>query len=140
MDPIVRKNNGYIDKYIGDIIMALFKKSAIDAIKTSVEMLNSLRDFNVYRIKKGDVPIHVGIGVNTGKMILGTLGESDRMEGSVISDAVNIATKLEGLTKFYKTPLLISDETLSKSVGLNFPIRLIDKVSVKGKEKPISVY
>jgi len=140
MGPIVRENDGYIDKFIGDAIMALFEKSPDDAVRTSVKMLDELREFNKVRIREGNDPIRIGIGVNTGMMMLGTLGESDRMEGSVISDAVNIAARLEGLTKLYKTPLLISGETLLKIEDSIFETRLIDKVAVKGKVKPIMVH
>tara|TARA_B100001250_G_scaffold57157_1_gene44243 strand:- start:1283 stop:2230 length:948 start_codon:yes stop_codon:yes gene_type:complete len=140
MGPIVRENNGYIDKFIGDAIMALFEISPDDAVRTSVKMLDALGEYNKVRIREGNDPIRIGIGVNTGMMMLGTLGESDRMEGSVISDAVNIAARLEGLTKLYKTPLLISGETLLKIDDSIFETRLIDKVAVKGKVKPIMVY
>ena len=140
MGPIVRDNHGYIDKYIGDSIMALFDRSPEDAVHTSVKMLNALRVYNKERIQEGNNPILIGIGVNTGKMMLGTLGESDRMEGSVISDAVNLAARLEGLTKLYKTPLLLSEETLLKIGDSIFDTRLIDKVAVKGKENPVMVY
>ncbi len=140
MGPIVRENNGYIEKFIGDAIMALFEKSPDDAVRTSVKMLDALREYNKVRIREGNDPIRIGIGVNTGMMMLGTLGESDRMEGSVISDAVNIAARLEGLTKLYKTPLLISGETLLKIDDSIFETRLIDKVAVKGKVKPIMVH
>ena len=140
MGPIVRDNHGYIDKYIGDSIMALFDRSPEDAVHTSVKMLDALRVYNKERIQEGNNPILIGIGVNTGKMMLGTLGESDRMEGSVISDAVNLAARLEGLTKLYKTPLLLSEETLLKIGDSIFDTRLIDKVAVKGKENPVMVY
>ena len=140
MGPIVRDNHGYIDKYIGDSIMALFDRSPEDAVHTSVKMLDALRLYNKERIQEGNNPILIGIGVNTGKMMLGTLGESDRMEGSVISDAVNLAARLEGLTKLYKTPLLLSEETLLKIGDSVFDTRLIDKVAVKGKENPVMVY
>ncbi len=140
MGPIVRDNHGYIDKYIGDSIMALFDRSPEDAVHTSVKMLDALRLYNKERIQEGNNPILIGIGVNTGKMMLGTLGESDRMEGSVISDAVNLAARLEGLTKLYKTPLLLSEETLLKIGDSIFDTRLIDKVAVKGKENPVMVY
>ena len=140
MGPIVRDNHGYIDKYIGDSIMALFDRSPEDAVHTSVKMLDALRLYNKERIQEGNNPIFIGIGVNTGKMMLGTLGESDRMEGSVISDAVNLAARLEGLTKLYKTPLLLSEETLLKIGDSIFDTRLIDKVAVKGKENPVMVY
>ena len=140
MGPIVRENNGYIDKFIGDAIMALFEISPDDAVRTSVKMLDALGEYNKVRIREGNDPIRIGIGVNTGMMMLGTLGESDRMEGSVISDAVNIAARLEGLTKLYKTPLLISGETLLKIDDSIFETRLIDKVAVKGKVKPIMIH
>ena len=140
MGPIVRDNHGYIDKYIGDSIMALFDRSPEDAVNTSVKMLDALREYNRERTQEGNNPILIGIGVNTGKMMLGTLGESDRMEGSVISDAVNLAARLEGLTKLYKTPLLLSEETLLKIGNSIFDTRLIDKVAVKGKENHVMVY
>lgn len=140
MGPIVRNNHGYIDKYIGDSIMALFDRSAEDAVRTSVNMLDSLREYNKERITEGDDIIQIGIGVNTGEMMLGTLGESDRMEGSVISDAVNLAARLESLTKLYKTPLLLSETTLLKLEKNLFKTRLIDKVAVKGKEIPVMVH
>ncbi len=140
MGPIVSDNHGYIDKYIGDSIMALFDRSPEDAVNTSVKMLDALRDYNKERAQEGNDPILIGIGVNTGKMMLGTLGESGRMEGSVISDAVNLAARLEGLTKLYKTPLLLSEETLLKIGDSIFDTRLIDKVAVKGKENPVMVY
>ena len=73
-------------------------------------------------------------------MILGTLGEADRMEGSVISDAVNQAARLEGLTKLYKTPLLISETTMNQLTPEAFQTRLIDRVAVKGKKDPVLVY
>ena len=140
MGPIVRDNNGYIDKFIGDAIMALFEKSSDDALRTSIKMLDTLREYNEERRLEGNDSISIGIGINTGMMMLGTLGESDRMEGSVISDAVNIAARLESLTKLYKTPLLVSEETLLKIENLKVETRLIDKVAVKGKEKPILVH
>ncbi len=140
MGPIVRDNNGYIDKFIGDAIMALFEKSSDDALRTSIKMLDTLREYNEERRLEGNDSISIGIGINTGMMMLGTLGESDRMEGSVISDAVNIAARLESLTKIYKTPLLVSEETLLKIENLKVETRLIDKVAVKGKEKPILVH
>ncbi len=140
MGPLVREHHGYIDKYVGDSIMALFDRSPDDAIQTSVSMFKALREFNEERLRNGYEPIRIGVGVNTGMMMLGTLGEEDRMEGSVISDAVNLAARLEGLTKLYKTQLLISEATLKKLTLEVFKTRLIDKVAVKGKESSVLVY
>ena len=140
MGPLVRDNHGYIDKYIGDAIMALFDRSADDAVLTSVKMMEELREYNEGRLRAGYDPICIGIGINTGTMMFGTLGEADRMEGSVISDAVNLAARLEGLTKLYKTPMLISEATRNKLSPDTFQIRLIDKVAVKGKEDAVMIY
>ena len=107
---------------------------------TSVEMLTALREYNEGRLRAGYEPIRIGIGINTGMMMLGTLGEEDRMEGSVISDAVNLAARLEGLTKLYKTPLLVSEATRSKLTPDAFRMRLIDKVAVKGKVEPVLIH
>ena len=94
----------------------------------------------VASLRAGYDPIRIGIGINTGMMMLGTLGEADRIEGSVISDAVNLAARLEGLTKLYKTPLLISEATRNKLTPDAFGLRLIDKVAVKGKEDPVLIH
>ena len=112
--PLIRKNNGYIDKFMGDGVMALFKTSEKDAIIAAIEMHKSLNSYNQKSSINGQDPIKIGIGINTGKMMLGTLGESNRMEGSVISDAVNIASRLESLTKVYKSDILISEDTKKK--------------------------
>ena len=90
-----------IDKFMGDGVMALFKTSEKDAIIAAIEMHKSLNSYNQKSSINGQDPIKIGIGINTGKMMLGTLGETNRMEGSVISDAVNLASRLEGLTKNY---------------------------------------
>ena len=140
MGPLVRKHHGYIDKYVGDSIMALFDRTPDDAVQTSVSMFKALSEFNKDRLRSGKEEIHIGIGINTGMLIFGTLGEKDRMEGSVISDAVNLAARLEGLTKLYKTQLLISEVTFKKLTLGVFKARLIDKVAVKGKETSVLVY
>jgi class 3 adenylate cyclase len=140
MGPLVREHHGYIDKYVGDSIMALFDRTPDDAVHTSISMFKALSEFNEDRLRTGNEEIRIGIGINTGMLIFGTLGEKDRMEGSVISDAVNLAARLEGLTKLYKTKLLISEATFKKLTLEVFKPRLIDKVAVKGKEASVLVY
>jgi len=141
MGPIVRENHGFIDKYIGDAIMALFERQADDALSAAIVMLVRLTAYNQGRKRAGYRPIQIGIGINTGNLILGTLGEQNRMEGTVISDAVNAASRLESLTKEYGVPLLISEHTFHelKDPSL-YAIRFVDRVLVKGKSEPISVY
>ena len=140
MGPLVREHHGYIDKYVGDSIMALFDRTPDDAVHTSVRMFKALSEFNEDRLRTGNEEIRIGIGINTGMLIFGTLGEKDRMEGSVISDAVNLAARMEGLTKLYKTLLLISEATFKKLTSEVCKTRLIDKVAVKGKKTSVLVY
>ena len=140
MGPIVRSHSGYIDKFMGDGVMALFHRSASDAVIAAVKMQHELIEYNRVATDIGRPLIHIGVGVNTGKMMLGTLGEADRMEGSVISDAVNLAARLEGLTKLYQTGVLISGETYLALNKETFNARLIDRVAVKGKQKSVMIY
>lgn len=141
MEPAILENQGFIDKYIGDGIMALFSGKADDAVKAGIEMLQHLADYNQYRINCNHVPIKIGIGINTGSLMLGTVGGQSRMDSTVISDAVNLASRLEGLTKDYNVSLLISQKTLASLHYPNeFSIRFIEKVNVKGKAKAVAVF
>jgi hemerythrin len=135
MDTVIIANNGIIDKYMGDAIMALFPASADDALNCSLQMLHQLDAFNKTREKKGEQIIRVGIGLNTGISMLGIIGGLTRMEGTVISDAVNLASRLESLTKEYNVKLLISENTYyDLKDPENHNIRFIDRVIVKGKK------
>ena len=96
MGPLVRSHSGYIDKFMGDGVMALFHRSASDAVIASVKMQHELIEYNRTATSVGQPLIYIGVGVNTGKMMLGTLGEAGRMEGSVISDAVNSGSASRG--------------------------------------------
>jgi len=138
--PIIKKNNGFIDKYIGDAIMGLFPNTADDALLASIEMQREIFKYNQVRKKLGSIPIKVGIGLHTGSLILGTIGHDERMEGTVISDAVNLASRLEGLTKHYGSNILISENTFTSLENpKQFNFRLLDNVLVKGKEDSIFV-
>ncbi len=141
MEPAILENNGFIDKYIGDAIMALFSGSADDAVKAGIAMLQRLAEFNTNRGRMGRPRIKIGIGINTGSMMLGTVGGHSRMDGTAISDAVNLASRLEGLTKNYGVALLISEKTfLTLNNPADYAIRLIDRVKVKGKSEQVIVY
>ncbi|MDJ1178709.1 adenylate/guanylate cyclase domain-containing protein [Roseofilum sp. BLCC_M91] len=138
--PIV-ENNGFIDKYIGDAIMAIFNGSADDAVQAAIAMLEELHSYNETRGRPGRPKLNIGIGINTGLMMIGTVGGKNRMDSTVISDAVNLASRLEGLTKNYKVPLLISEHTfLRLHHDSRYQIRIIDKVRVKGKSERVSVF
>ena len=121
--------------------MALFPNEANHAIKAGIEMQNELKEINANRHKKDQPLVQIGIGIHTGKLILGMIGEKERLEGTVISDVVNTAARMEGLTKRYKSPILISEQTLKE---LDQPIkhnyRFMEHVKVKGKIQSTSVY
>ena len=140
MGPIVRNNKGFIDKFIGDAIMALFKGESENAIDAAVEMLEGLEKYNTEH-RTGRSKVQIGIGLHRGEMMLGTIGENNRMEGTVISDSVNLAARIEGMTKMYGIPLLISDkvfDTIKDKEKYNY--RKVDTVVVKGKAIPVTVY
>ena len=141
MGPAISEHQGFIDKYIGDAIMALFSGGADNAVKAGIAMLQQLQEYNQQRLQSGYMPINIGIGINTGELMLGTVGEQNRMDSTVISDAVNLASRLEGLTKNYEVPLLISHHTFSRLQNpADYALRMIDKVRVKGKSEKITVY
>ncbi|MCT7968601.1 AAA family ATPase [Laspinema sp. D1] len=141
MEPAITEHSGFIDKYIGDAIMALFSGEADNAVKAAISMLHRLGDYNQHRIPQGFSPIKNGIGINTGLLMLGTVGGQNRMDGTVISDAVNLASRVEGLTKNYGVALLITDQTYARlTLRESYAIRRIEKVKVKGKSEAVTVY
>ena len=140
MGPVIRTHNGFIDKYIGDAIMALFE-DADDALRAGLAMHEALEGFNAERCASGLEPIAIGIGLNTGSLMLGTIGEKNRMDGTVISDAVNLASRIESLTKEYHVGLLISQYTYEQLADPKaYDIRPIDVVVVKGKTRPVTIF
>ncbi|MBE0615667.1 MAG: bacteriohemerythrin [Burkholderiales bacterium] len=141
MEPVMFRYRGFVDKYIGDAIMALFPTGADDAVRAAIGMLEQLKKFNVKRVAAGKSLIQIGIGLNSGVMMVGAVGGPHRMEPTVISDAVNLASRIEGLTKIYGVPLLITEHTYyGLSEALARDVRFIDRVKVRGKEQPQSVY
>lgn len=137
----IQKSGGFIDKFLGDGIMALFPKNATDAVEAGVAMRHKLSDYNRHRTNNGEPPIEIGIGINTGDAILGIVGAEDRVDSTVVGDTVNLASRIEGLTKFYGIPLLISEYTYN---ALQNPeahhTRFVDSVKVRGKSQSIVLY
>lgn len=141
MEPVISEHNGVIDKYIGDAIMALFPTSPEDALDGAIGMLRCLAVYNEERKKAGHRPVSIGIGLNTGFMMLGTVGGRNRMQGTVISDAVNLASRVETMTKSYGTSLLITEHTYcSLRDPSRYGMRFADRVRVKGRKQPQPVY
>jgi len=141
MGPVIRKHGGFIDKYLGDSIMALFPDSPDDAVAAAVEMIAVLEEYNKTRIEAKRDILQIGIGIHTGRMMLGTIGETERIEGTVISDAVNLASRIEGLTKVYDTDILVSKDTFDLMKTRNaYKSEFVDRVKVKGKDIEVSVF
>ncbi|MDP1651234.1 MAG: adenylate/guanylate cyclase domain-containing protein [Rhodocyclaceae bacterium] len=153
MEPVVLAHGGFIDKYIGDSVMALFPARGDDALHGALGMLAELGQFNAQRsIRLTELPadhpercggsdVQIGIGMNSGLLMLGVIGGSNRMEVTVISDAVNLASRVETLTKTYQTPILITQHTLNSiRQPADFSIRFIDRVRVRGKHLAQSIY
>jgi class 3 adenylate cyclase/HAMP domain-containing protein len=141
LGPVVRRNHGFIDKYIGDAVMALFPHQPRDAVAAALAMQSAIRDYNKERKKIGYQPIRIGIGVHTGVMMLGTIGEKKRMEGTVIADTVNLAARVESLTKVYDALVIVTDKTLARiPASAGFQQRFLDRVQVKGKQQWVDLF
>ena len=141
MTPAIKKHNGFIDKYIGDAVMALFPTSAEDAVLAAIEMNKQLAAYNSEEPVSGQDPVNMGVGIHIGQLVLGTIGRENRMETTVISDTVNASARLESLNKTYKTNILISGAVKDElSPDIQKYCRLIDRTQVKGKVEFLDVY
>ncbi|TAF10217.1 MAG: adenylate/guanylate cyclase domain-containing protein [Nostocales cyanobacterium] len=143
MGKAIDEAGGFIDKYIGDAIMALFDDEATDsALQAAILMQQALEKFNYERSKKGLPIIAVGIGIHRGTVVMGTVGFTSRMDSTVIGDAVNVASRIEGLTKQYNCGILVTESVVkSLSHPELFSLSLVDQsVKVKGKDEPIAIY
>jgi len=141
MNPFIWENGGFIDKYIGDAIMALFPRGAGSALSAAVAMLSHIPVYNQHRASFGYEPIGVGIGVHSGTVMLGVIGHERFMQGTVIGDSVNLASRLQDLTKTYGVSLVVSSHALFDLEDPNrFDFRFLDKVKLRGKEQAVSVY
>jgi len=150
---IIMNRNGIVDKYIGDAIMAFWgapvkhDDDALQAVLAGLDMINALKRFNEYQIKIGKPEFHIGIGINYGTVTVGNIGSERKMDYTVIGDMVNLASRMEGLTKTYHAGILISETMYSslsampgnaQAAALSF--RLLDTVAVKGKTKGVKIY
>lgn len=141
MEPVIRNHGGFVDKFIGDSIMALFDENPENAIDAALEMHRRLPDFNRLMQQFGRKAISIGAGIHTGSLMLGVVGGEGRMETTVISDSVNLASRLEGLTREYQAGVIISETSLNKlSNKEKYDYRLLDTVQVKGRKEAVSIY
>jgi class 3 adenylate cyclase len=141
MEPLARKHKGFIDKYIGDGIMAIYPENPEDALLSAISMQSEVFSYNAYRKKEGLFPISIGVGIHTGNLILGIIGGEKRMDGTVISDSVNTASRLEGLTKIFGAGIIISDVCISNIEDKDqYALRYLGKIQVKGKAEYNKIY
>ena len=141
---LIRSNRGTIDKYMGDCVMA-FWGAPVDtpdharlAVKTSIEMAKAIRKLNAEHQLKGLPEIGIGIGLNTGIMCVGDMGSDIRRSYTVIGDAVNLGSRLEGLSKTYGVEIVVSEAT--RQLAPEFVWQELDKVRVKGKDKAVAIF
>lgn len=141
MEPAILENGGFVDSYIGDAIMALFDRPPDFAIRAAVAMLRALEEFNADRARAGEGRVGIGIGLNTGLLTLGTIGGTERLKCGVIGDTVNVAARIEGLTKRYRLPLLISGQTQAAlPADLQASTRFVDRVKVAGHAEAVELH
>ena len=143
MTDIILKHGGTVDKYMGDCIMA-FWNAPLDcpshqemAIRAAREMKRKLRKMNIK--EEFGIELKIGIGINTGEAVVGNMGSEQRFDYSVLGDAVNLASRLEGISKNYDTTIIIGEDTY-KSVKDKFKFRKLDDVQVKGKSNKVAIY
>ncbi len=177
MGPIIREHGGFIDKFIGDAIMALFPNeghggpgaaAARDGVFAATEghggsraaaardgvfaaarpagaaqaalaMRHELKAYNAHRANQGYKPIDIGIGIHTGMVRLGTIGENERWEGTVIGDTVNLASRIENLSSTFNAPIVVSEAVL-ETLPAGQACRELDTIRVKGKQKAVKVF
>ncbi|MFZ9736822.1 MAG: CHASE2 domain-containing protein [Prochlorotrichaceae cyanobacterium] len=141
VSPEIRNYDGIVVKFMGDSILSIFPSNTDNCLKAAIAKQRKLAEYNVELKAQGLRPIEIGIGIHVGNLMLGIIGEESRMQGDVLSDAVNLASRLESLTKRYGASIIISGDTL---LDLEYPdqyrTRLLDQVIVKGRSQPISIF
>ena len=145
MTQVIRRQRGTLDKYIGDAIMAFWGAPVDDpeharhAVATAIEMQSALVELNKTLMTKGWPELHIGVGVNTGTMTVGDMGSPVRKAYTVMGDAVNLGSRLEGITKQYGVGIIVGETTREK-LKKEVVFRELDRVRVKGKEEPVGIY
>ncbi len=142
---IVKRHGGTVNRFIGDAIMAMWgapvedPRQSANACKAAVEVQKDLEELRRELIQQGLPEIRMRIGIHTCVAVIGNLGSSDRFDYTAIGDGVNLAARLEGVNKLYGTGILVSGETVAKVAGA-VPMRLVDRVIVKGKSEPVDIF
>jgi class 3 adenylate cyclase len=141
MGPIIKENQGFVNQYLGDGLMAIFLDNAADAMRAAVKLQKALQEYNLHRHKRNRKPIRFGLGVHTGPLIMGITGDEKRWEAATISDTVNTASRIESLTKYYKCRIMLSEQSYSEIENKEeFNIRSLGLVQVKGRQNAVRIF
>lgn len=141
MGPLIQNNKGFVNQYLGDGIMALFPEKASSALQACIDMQKAVCNYNIKRKKEGFQPISVGMGMHTGDLVMGIIGDARRNDTAIIADTVNTASRMEGVTKHYGANIIVSEDsikTIKNKDDYNF--RYLGMVMAKGKEQAIGIY
>ncbi|MFO0547581.1 MAG: adenylate/guanylate cyclase domain-containing protein [Polyangiaceae bacterium] len=141
MDAVIRRRGGFVSNLEGDAVLALFTGPASDALSAGVEAQRALDALNERRAAQGDRPIRIGVGVHRGPLLLGTIGSDDRLQCDVVGDAVNLASRIESLTKVFGTTMLVSGLARDSAVNPgDFDMRFVGRVRAKGSSTPLTLF
>lgn len=139
--PYIQDNHGFVNQFLGDGFMAIFPDSENYALKAAIEIQHKLKEYNAERIAENRLPIRLGLGLNAGPLIMGIIGDNSRTDPAVISDTVNTASRMEGLTKHYGVNIIVSERFVQRLENPDhYNFRFLGKVKVKGKEKSTGIY
>jgi class 3 adenylate cyclase len=141
MEPEISACHGFINQYLGDGFIALFHGAADNAVTAAIGMGRALADLNAKRMGLGEPVLRIGVGINSGELMLGAIGGEQRLDSNVVGDAVNLASRVEGLTKLYGTTCVVTDATVAKlSEPARYDLRELDRVVVVGRTTPVVIY
>ena len=141
MEPPIATNHGFVDSYIGDAIMALFDGTPDSAVQAAIDMSAELRELNGKRVARGEAAIYMGVGINSGPLTLGTIGGATRIKCGVIGECVNLAARIQDLTKRWQAFLLISDASVEGLADRSrYSCRVVGRVTVVGSQIPTTLY
>ncbi|MEM6321612.1 MAG: adenylate/guanylate cyclase domain-containing protein, partial [Bacteroidota bacterium] len=139
--PIIQQNHGFINQYLGDGVMAIFTEKTDDTLNAAISMQKDLIAYNQLRKQTNRSAIRMGIGLHAGPLIMGIIGDDERMDAAIISDTVNAASRLERLTKYFGVSIIASDKVIDNLENRdNYNLRYLGLVQVKGKQAAIKIY
>ena len=141
IQPKIQQHLGVVGTYLGDGIMAVFHTGTDDAVASCISQFEALEQFNQEQLANQKAPIDVGMGINTGPLMLGTIGGEDRIDCTIIGDAVNLAARVEGMTKMYGARLILTESAVkSMAKAEDWTFRELDRVLAKGKKEPVAIF